>query len=424
MSNYPGVFIKENNRLALASPGMSKLVPLLVGRFRQQDNTPLSLSYGPVWIENWQHYCQLLQGAQVWVEVETDSLPDSLQPERSAVHSAAFALRSYFENGGGPCYILSLAQGDEIARLSEILAQRDDISLMALIDVGHDDEAILTQLGGLTSRLPQSFLLLRYVVGSGNPPRYGEQAQSACYTPDLVPRQPLSIQASDIWLRDLACSLSSLAQGTAKQRETYRKVKQWLNLVTVDYQHLNTFTLSPCAPVAGLYCRTERQLGVWQASANLALEGVDPQRAIGNAQHGDLNERGVNAILWQEQGGTTVMGARTLATSSDSSWRYIPVRLLFNTVERDVRNLLLPVVYQPNSAGTWQSARAAINQYLHRLWQQGGLYGETPQQAFQVELALTSSELSLGILRIRIGLAALRPVEFLWLDFSQDLMAA
>ncbi|AML59572.1 Phage tail sheath protein FI [Serratia rubidaea] len=85
--------------------------------------------------------------------------------------------------------------------------------------------------------------------------------------------------------------------------------------------------------------------------------------------------------------------------------------------------MLSPVVFEPNSASTRQSVIAAINNYLYKLWKQGGLYGTTPDSAFRVELALEGDGIANGILRVRVSLSALRPQEFIYLEFTQDMPA-
>jgi phage tail sheath protein FI len=83
-------------------------------------------------------------------------------------------------------------------------------------------------------------------------------------------------------------------------------------------------------------------------------------------------------------------------------------------------------VFEPNSQPTWQRVRAAIDSYLHNLWQQGALAGNTPTDAWFVQvgkgLTMTEDEINQGKMIIKIGLAAVRPAEFIILQFSQDIV--
>lgn len=55
--------------------------------------------------------------------------------------------------------------------------------------------------------------------------------------------------------------------------------------------------------------------------------------------------------------GTLLWGARTLSDSDD--WRYIPIRRLFSTVERDLRRALTSAVFEPNTQPPWEQVREA-----------------------------------------------------------------
>ncbi|WP_337048366.1 phage tail sheath family protein [Serratia liquefaciens] len=180
----------------------------------------------------------------------------------------------------------------------------------------------------------------------------------------------------------------------------------------------------PSAIAAAAIAQTDRARGVWKAPANQAVNGVTPMFAVSDDFQGTYNQgKTLNMIRTFSGLGTVVWGARTLEDSDN--WRYIPVRRLFNAVERDIQKALNKLVFEPNSQPTWQRVKAAVDSYLHGLWQQGALAGSTPADAWFVQvgkdLTMTQEEINQGTMIIKIGLAAVRPAEFIILQFSQDI---
>jgi len=137
--------------------------------------------------------------------------------------------------------------------------------------------------------------------------------------------------------------------------------------------------------------------------------------------------KSINAIRAFSGRGTLIWGARTLA-GNDNEWRYIPVRRFVNMVEESVSKSSAWVVFEPNDANTWARVRAMVEVYLVEKWRDGALAGATPESAFFVRCGLgetmSSSDLQQGILNIEIGLAVVRPAEFIILKVTRQLQTA
>ena len=134
--------------------------------------------------------------------------------------------------------------------------------------------------------------------------------------------------------------------------------------------------------------------------------------------------KSINAIRHFSGKGTLVWGARTLA-GNDNEWRYIPVRRLFIFIEESVKKATEFVVFEPNDANTWLRVKAMIENFLSKLWREGALAGATPNAAYFVKVGLGQTMTPLDILEgrmnVEIGLAAVRPAEFIILKFSHKL---
>jgi phage tail sheath protein FI len=121
--------------------------------------------------------------------------------------------------------------------------------------------------------------------------------------------------------------------------------------------------------------------------------------------------------------GPVIWGARTLDDSDD--WRYVSVRRLFNSVERDIKAAMQPMVFEPNNQPTWEKARSAITNYLYNLWKSGALVGKTEKEAYFVnigeDITMTSDDIAQGKMIVDVGMAAVRPAVFIVLQFTQGV---
>jgi len=189
-------------------------------------------------------------------------------------------------------------------------------------------------------------------------------------------------------------------------------------------------TLAPGAAVAGAYCTTDRERGVWKAPANVSLNAViGPVRKITSASQEKLNVdsnsgKSINAIRSFTGKGTLVWGARTLDGNSNE-WRYVPVRRLFNMIEESTKKASYFAVFESNDAATWLKVKAMIESFLYGIWQQGALAGSKEEQAYFVNIGLgktmTQQDILEGRMIVEIGIAAVRPAEFVVLRFSHKL---
>lgn len=189
-------------------------------------------------------------------------------------------------------------------------------------------------------------------------------------------------------------------------------------------------TMPPSGAVVGAFAATDRDRGVWKAPANVSLSTViGPSYTFTASQLENLNVdanagKSINAIRSFTGRGTLIWGARTLA-GNDNEWRYIPVRRFFNMVEESIKKSTYWAVFEPNSASTWVKVRGMIENYLTNKWKDGALVGAKPDEAFFVKIGLgttmTAQDILEGRMNVEIGMAVVRPAEFIILKFSHKL---
>ena len=195
-------------------------------------------------------------------------------------------------------------------------------------------------------------------------------------------------------------------------------------------------TLTLCPPsgaIAGIYALVDSQRGVWKAPANVSLNGViAPAASFTTSETDALNVdavagKSINAIRAFVGKGTLVWGARTLA-GNDNEWRYVSVRRFFNMVEESIKKSTYWAVFEPNDANTWVKVRGMIENYLTQKWREGALAGATTKDAFFVRCGLgvtmSAQDILEGRMNVEIGMAVVRPAEFIILKFSHKLQTS
>jgi len=188
--------------------------------------------------------------------------------------------------------------------------------------------------------------------------------------------------------------------------------------------------LPPGAAVAGVYASVDSNRGVWKAPANSSLSSVlGPYFKISAQDQESLNVdanagKSINAIRAFTGKGTLVWGTRTLA-GNDNEWRYVPVRRFFNYAEESIKKATEPFVFEPNDINTWVRVKAMIENFLTLEWRRGALAGAKATDAFYVKVGLGETMTSLDILEgrmiVEIGMAVVRPAEFIILRFAHKM---
>ncbi len=395
----------------------------------------------------------------------------------------AHAMSYYFRNGGGRCYVISIGDYSASALNTDIatahrgglaaLAKEDEPTLIVMPDLSgmHTAAADPTNAtevaaaaaadranyhGVLVAALDQCALLGdRFLIADlWDGDQSGEAGISAfrdgigtrnlkfgaIYHPFIHTTLPWRWDESTITITQASSrddsgqlvqpgaadgmALSALRNDPANATPNptiYANVQQALNRFSV--------ILPPAAGVAGVYCTVDRTRGVWKAPANESLSGVralsvDIDNALNDMMNVDTTGKAVNAIRFFSGRGHLVWGARTLVGNSNE-WRYVSVRRFFNMVEESTKKATQPMVFEPNDANTWTKVRSMIENFLILQWRAGALAGAKPEHAFYVRCGLgvtmTALDILEGRMNVEIGMAVVRPAEFIVLQFSHKM---
>ena len=467
----PGVYVEEISKFPPSVAQVETAIPAFIGYTEKADLNGRSFADVPVRITSLVDYVVIFGGpynetfGPLAVTGTAPALTLSVGPVAPAiVYRMYYSLQLYFANGGGPCYIISVGTytDDPVTTPPAIdhnaligglapLRKEDEPTLILFPDaVAIVDDAnfysVYQQALLQCSELMDRFTIcdvhqgnLDFSAPGGldviNNPDDGFRngignnnlTYGAAYYPwlktTLTPafdEATLEIDhAGDtLMLNDASDEAASLFH---LQNDIYHEIKDAIAEFNI--------VLPPSCLMAGVYARVDEVRGVWKAPANVNLSGViEPTVVVDDAdQEGlnvDVSGKSVNAIRKFTGKGILVWGARTLA-GNDNEWRYVPVRRFFIMVEESVKKATEQFVFEPNDANTWAKIRAMIENFLLLQWRAGALAGAKPEDAFFVKVGLGETMSALDILEgrliVEIGMAAVRPAEFIILRFSHKM---
>jgi phage tail sheath protein FI len=196
--------------------------------------------------------------------------------------------------------------------------------------------------------------------------------------------------------------------------------------IVIDNLLTNTnMPLAPSGHIAGIYARVDDQRGVYKAPANEILGGaLDLEIIVNKAEQEILNPEpnniNVNRDFRHAGRGLRVWGARCI--TSDPDWKYINVRRLFIFIEKSIEEGTQWAVFEPNDYKLWARISQSVTAFLTRVWRDGGLMGQKPEQAFFVkcdQTTMTQDDIDNGRLIMLVGIAPVKPAEFVIIRIGQ-----
>jgi len=404
----PGVYVEEVDRGAKPIEGVGTAVAGFVGL---AEKGPFNT---PTLIANWSRFREIfgdfIEGAYL-----------------------AHAVYGYFHNGGGSCYVVRVgkkmgnpAPAEEPAAEEKKKeakappARKGKGGISAREFIG--DPAKRTGLGGFEAVDEITMIAIPDLM-------------AAYQSGDLEAKDVKAVQSAMLAhcenmknrfaILDPVPDLNPQQINTWRMQETGYDSKYgalyypWIQ-VTNPLNGTGLF-VPPSGHIAGIYARSDTERGVHKAPANEVVRGaIGLALQVTKSEQDGLNPIGVNCIRAFPGRGIRVWGARTL--SSDPAWRYINVRRLFNFVEESIELGTQWVVFEPNDVDLWERVKRDITAFLTRVWRDGALFGTTPEEAFYVKCdeELNPPETrDAGMLIIEIGLAPVKPAEFVIFRISQ-----
>jgi hypothetical protein len=457
------VFIEDISTLPKSVAEVETAIPAFIGYTEKAiDSSTDDLLRIPTRIDSLEEYETHFGGAHAAeIEVRADdtgsgfSVDITLPDLQFILH---YCMRLYFANGGGSCFVVSV--GNYTSSLSatrllegiDAIRTEDEPTLLVVPEAAILDQAsgyanvvqaMLMQCGDLGDRF--SIFDIPHSTQWPGDTGWGECRShfgtsslkyAAAYFPFLetsfnyyLSPDSNGVEGENVSVSyphsSSAAAVTDLAVLRAGNRDLYDFI-----LSMLEGHHV---VLPPSAALAGVYVDVDSRRGVWKAPANVALNSViAPAVKIDSQMQEGMNVdpvsgKSVNAIRSFTGKGNMVWGARTLA-GNDNEWRYVSVRRFFNMVEESLAKSTRWAVFEPNDESTWVKVRSMIENYLVQKWREGALAGSKPEQAFYVHCGLgttmTRQDILEGRLIVEVGMAVVRPAEFIIMHFFHKMQAS
>ena len=184
----------------------------------------------------------------------------------------------------------------------------------------------------------------------------------------------------------------------------------------------NVRVIPGCGHIAGAIANTDLTLGVMRAPANIPVQGVvDVRSAVNDAQHGELNDAGIDVLRAEFGRVPVLLGARTV--SDDPDWRYVNTVRMVLALKRAFDIALRWAVFEPNDAATRAAVASTLITILTLFWQRGAFSGATVEESFFVRCDEDSTDADArdnGRLIALVGIAPAAPAEFIVLRVGRQ----
>lgn len=456
----PGVYVEEISKFPPSVAQVETAIPAFIGFTANNMYNGLSLVNKPTRIKSLKEYEEifgLAKPATLTINLNGDAALVGDVAVSAVSFRMYYALQLYFANGGGPCYINCIAKYGDVGDMSlgiaairkedepTILVFPDAVSLpdaATFYGVYKDalkqaaelmDRVVLVDIYSTTGTDTFASKALEFRNGIGN----NFMSYGAAYYPYLRTNLTQYIDEATHPVTGGGLPPNTVLRkpddaGTAALATSLYHINSKLYFDIKKSAEKNKIILAPSSAIAGVYCQVDNSRGVWKAPANVSLSLVnEPMVRLDDEDQKDMNVtnsgKSVNAIRAFMGKGVLVWGARTLA-GNDNEWRYISVRRFFNMVEESVKKASEPFVFEPNDANTWVKVKGMIENFLTLQWRAGALQGSKPEESFYVHIGLGETMTALDILEgrmiVEIGMAVVRPAEFIILRFSHKMVEA
>ena len=325
-----------------------------------------------------------------------------------SVFNFVAGVNGFYDNGGGKSYVYLMGVKDLDVSIRE--NQADKLGLYAFDDM---DDIALHVAPGLS--MAQQREMLEHCET--------RKDRFAILDGPIVSTGDMEIPASDkgygaIYVPWLKIAKPSWFTGN----QDHISVPSSLRRKLIKTERNEVF-VPPSGHIAGVFARVDTERGVHKAPANELVNGIAGlSQNINRIEQGQYNDRGINVIRIFKDRGVRVWGARTLATKSDPSWKYVNVRRLFIMVEQSIMVGMQWAVFEPNDHFLWSKLTRDVRAYLLRVWRSGALFGKTPEEAFYVKCDDETNPrylIDAGQVNVQIGICPVKPAEFVVFSIGQ-----
>lgn len=457
----PGVYIVEKSAFPSSVVEVATAVPAFIGYTETADNKGKSLTNQPWRITSMAEYMSYFGMGPTpsfsfaeAAEPDPDAMALTLNGKEYALkqadtkYSLFYSMLLFFQNGGGPCYVVSVGSykdatidPDKLKAGVDLLIKEQEPTIVVIPEairlpqpdcigvqqhmlnhcgnVMRNRVAILDLSDGFRSRqdpagdpvatfrdaLGVNFLNFGMAYYPWLNTTISQSKDFGFWSLDEAGRTLLQELLNAELAIDVvtetnpkkAEQLKQIIEGVAKAdansdergqvNSSLITLSQLYNLIMKEMvAALNL--LPPSAAMAGVYTMVDNNRGVWKAPANVSLNSVVSPSI--NITHGDQEDLNVTPqgksvnAIRPFVGEGTLVWGARTLDGNSLDWRYINVRRTMIMLEESIRLASKAYVFEPNVANTWVTIKGMVRNFLTGVWKKGGLAGSSPDDAFAV----------------------------------------
>ncbi|MER6024950.1 hypothetical protein [Streptomyces sp. NPDC001851] len=321
-------------------------------------------------------------------------LSETVPPGGTPAHAPSFvrdAVLGHFRNGGGGVWITGTApDADRVA-------------------------AYRSALAGL-ARIPEITLVVAPDLWRVETDAHGIAQAIAEHCGHLGNRVALLHTRQGLAPAEVTSRPFRLAEPAARFAAVYYP---WIVVTDADGTQR---PVPPSGHVSGLCHRLEAEQGVHTAPASELRTALQHERELSDAEQAALGDLGVNCLRFFPGEGTRVVGARTLSTEPD--WTHLGVRRLVNHARAALEQGIRRAAAEPAGTPVRTRVHRSATAFLTDLWHRGALHGRSADEAFRLVCDAgddTAGATAHGTVTLDVGLAAVRPAEFIDFRIQQPV---
>lgn len=447
----PGVYVEE---VSGGSVSMTAAPTNITGFIGQSRNGPLN---SPIFVTSWDVYFDKFVGytlrdkmtprGTIAKDIDGNNLQEDVPNDK--LTDLDWGVYVYFANGGGKCYVVSVAHvkddSDKLNAIKESI-KKEEAGLAGAKDPKQVENKIAELKKELLAVESSSKNIDKAIIGNDGGPN--KRSGLSCFkdTKDIALICAPGVTSSGVVLELISFAEAANIFAILDAPQSLDELKSF-NLPT-DLQGLAGLSakcaskqaglyfpwvnvndnggvkaVAPSACAAGVYARVDNDRGVHKAPANEPVRlAASLTYTINDAEQEALNKNGINCIRDFSDTGIRIWGARTTVSMIDPQWRYINVRRLFNMVEATVEAGTKWAVFEPNDSKLWGAMTRNTKAFLSRIYNTGAFAGNSEDEAFFVTCDASNNpqaNIDAGIVTIEIGMAVVKPAEFIVFRISQ-----
>ncbi|MEM7294644.1 MAG: phage tail sheath C-terminal domain-containing protein, partial [Pseudomonadota bacterium] len=437
----PGVYLQEVSAFPNSIVEVATAVPVFIGYTEKAEDASKSLSGIPTRLTSlleFRRYFGTGPGQRFSFDLSSTG-KTQITPTQTTRFNLYNSMRLFFDNGGGPCWIVSVGSYDDVKKPNafgdkvwETLTALPEITLvvmpdavlmptakdfkaiwdrafahcrdmrnrMAILDVYNGDQARSHDAADVISG-DQGFRRLLSTAALQFGVAYYPWLNTNLYAIADVSYQNLD-EASKTKLadhvtaefagetlpqehKDTIAALVTALQGVDQSDTLSRKTHDALSKASKRYKETMAHILQavnllpPSAAMAGIYARIDSNHGVFKPPANCSVFSVtSPSVVTTHDDQEDLNtplDGMAVNAIRSFTGRGVLVWGARTLDGNSQDWRYVNVRRTLIMLERSIAMAVQAYVFEPNDASTWAAVRTMIENFLTNQWKVGALAG-------------------------------------------------